>query len=365
MRRIPVILSLLLGLGLLGPALGETVREKVLPPRNDELARFLRSARVEQPWRVENLTIFPVVVDYRVAGGGFDCLTMEEAMDRDLLTISEYHGGRVNQVYVRNEGKLPVFLMSGEMIAGAKQDRTVSQDTLVAPHSKIALDVYCVEQGRWVQRTEHFSAAKAAAPASIRLRAEAAPAGAAQSEVWREVAGIQARTASTNETSSLYESYQSKQLQSALAAKREQAIAKMEALACRPQVNGVIVAVGNEFLAADLFYRPSLFHKLWPRLLDSYLLDAVNRPERGRRPSREDAESFLRSALSASQRERGTPGLGDLIELRGETMGSALIYRQAVVHLQLFPRVHLLAEPAARPRTPSLEFRREQLYRPR
>jgi hypothetical protein len=221
--------------------------------------------------------------------------------------------------------------------------------------------VYCVERGRWVQRTEHFLPARQAAPAGIRSTALAASPGAAQAEVWSEVAGYQARTRTENPTGSLQESYQSPQLRARLESERAAATREMALLWDRKQVHGVIAAVGGEIIAADVFYSPSLFRKLWPRLLDSYLVDAVSRPEGRGRVSQKEAERLLRSALGASRRERDTPGAGRLVELRGETMGSALIYRSAVVHLQIFPAVYALEGEPRRPRTPSLEFRRERL----
>jgi hypothetical protein len=45
-----------------------------------------------------------------------------------------------------------------------------------------------------------------------------------------------------------------------------------------PQIVGVIAAVNSEVIAADIFGDPTLFRKLWPKLLRAYAADAAENP---------------------------------------------------------------------------------------
>src|SRR5690348_10022468 len=57
--------------------------------------------------------------------------------------------GDVNQVLVSNASKLPLLLYEGELILGARQNRTIDAPCLVPKGTDLRVPVSCVEQGRW------------------------------------------------------------------------------------------------------------------------------------------------------------------------------------------------------------------------
>jgi hypothetical protein len=59
---------------------------------------------------------------------------------------------------VENLSRKNIFIASGEIIAGGRQDRMVSRDTIMlASQQKIQLPVMCVEEGRWSEKEKKFS----------------------------------------------------------------------------------------------------------------------------------------------------------------------------------------------------------------
>src|SRR4029077_11273513 len=79
----------------------------------------------------------------------------EEVYDDAISqTATLYPAGNVNRLMVVNRSDKPLYLMPGEVIVGGSQDRTVAQSAIIAANSEpIAIDVYCVEHGRWGGRS--------------------------------------------------------------------------------------------------------------------------------------------------------------------------------------------------------------------
>ena len=110
-------------------------------------------------------------------------------------------------------------------------------------------------------------------------------------------------------------------------------------------------------LTADLFGSRALFLQLWPRLLDSYIVDAVGRDTGGAAPDAVRVRRWLRGVGSAERQVKKTPGSGALYQLGGDGLiGSALVYDGGVVHMELFAK-----EPGEPVTFNRLDFRRDRL----
>jgi ARG and Rhodanese-Phosphatase-superfamily-associated Protein domain len=159
------------------------------------------SLRVLAPITHGNLTIFPIV-----GGPDYDTspfITLDEGVRAGTVVVTEqgslqglvrrgqpvtrHAGAQVNELVLVNNSDRPLLLLAGEIVTGGKQDRVIGADRLVPPKSDpIDLSVFCVEPGRWVGQSEHFSSMKSQmAQPSVRVPAMAAK---DQHEVWNEVA---------------------------------------------------------------------------------------------------------------------------------------------------------------------------------
>ncbi len=331
-----------------------------VPPTSliNPVEALLRSAHVEEPWQWEGLTVFPVVLKPVRSFG--DALTLDEALAKGVLSISEIGHGQVNRVIAHNRSDRHIYLMAGEALGGAKQDRMVAEDVLLPPHGRLEIAVWCVEHGRWTEGKE-FRSGGFIAPALVRRKA----AQTSQTDVWEGVA--EAQRAAGAPAGSLATVAKSKAVQEKMRPYRDRLLSLPDR---REGTCGVIVAYGRDgfgsahhtWLAADIFYEPALFERLWPKLLDSYLMEVSSRSPRWEKPSVRDAEDFLGQLFWARHFSRPTPGAGRRVELRGDSIyGSALVMGPSVIHLEAFPGAHILREDRPRPLPPSLQYRRNRL----
>ena len=126
------------------------------PPPNVELAKVLDGLRIEEPISHGPLHVFPLRNSRRAKEGLF--LLLEDGLEVGTLRVEELNeAGSVPELRVVNEGSLPVLILEGDELVGAKQNRVVNSSVLVAAYSDLTLPVSCVERGRWSYRSRGFS----------------------------------------------------------------------------------------------------------------------------------------------------------------------------------------------------------------
>ena len=78
---------------------------------------------------------------------------------------------RPNELKIENTGGEPVFIQSGDIVKGGRQDRTLTTSLILPPHSgEIPIASFCVEHGRWSQRGTEDPATFASAAEAIPSR---------------------------------------------------------------------------------------------------------------------------------------------------------------------------------------------------
>lgn len=319
------------------------------------ISEVLGNVRVGRPLQYQSLTIFPLTL---TGSEGRPYVTMDKAVDRGWVVFSELDRAEVNTVLVENRSSQYVFLLAGEMISGAKQDRMVGQDILLPPKSgPIKFQVFCVEHGRWVAQSDHFGSARVNAPLAVR---KAGAIDQDQGMVWERVAEKRAENSVMAGSGGSYlEVPKAPQVQGLMKPYKDALIALPRT---SPEGSGVAVAVGDQILCVDLFGSKGLFQDLYPKLLDSYVTDAMNKPKAWRGVTQRDVEDLIARARNADEREVPTPSAGWAEEIKANRVsGTALFDKGSLVHLDLFPKDQVVREPIT-PRSlpPNLDFRREQ-----
>lgn len=296
-----------------------------------ELEGFVDSLSVEDSLHYKNLHVFTLTSDAKKDFSSV--LTLDEALKKDVLDIYEEDEGNVPVVEVKNHSKSYVFLMSGEIIAGGKQDRMIQKDTLIPPKSgKFKVSVYCTEEGRWEETTEKFYSPKAMVGIKVKKAAEVSK---DQGAVWNEVAGYGTDLSVSSPTGAFKGVLDDKDVQ-------KKSKKYVDALEKAPSISkntvGVVVAVGDEIIAADIFSSPSLFQRFWRKLLKSYVLEAIDKDDEGN-VTKKEAEKFLAQVYKADVVEEPSTGSGELFSLKsGKITASALLFKDTVLHMDVFPR---------------------------
>ena len=256
-------------------------------------------------------------------------LTLDDALPLGFRVGEVDAAGSVPELLVRNPLEHDVLLYDGEELVGAKQNRILNVTVLVAAQSETVIPVSCVEEGRWSQQTATFAAARHHAYPELRRRkaetlaAEPMARGVAQAAVWDEVAAKSARLGVNSPTRAQDDIFKS----------RERDLdALRRAFPLQAGQAGAVVSVGGG-VCLDYVSRPEAFALLYPKLLDGYLLDALDAPV-----TKPTALNKFVGALEAGARSRRrSVGLGDDIRLRGDAVvGSALDVDGELVQLCAF-----------------------------
>ena len=284
-----------------------------------------------------DLVVFPVRTTVRVVGGGY--LTLEEALAKGVLIITEAGEGNVNQLLVTNTSDHPIYIMAGTVIIGGKQDRTIQDDVIILPHTKkMPLPVYCVEHGRWHGETTAFGAAPGVANLQVR---KASQVDRSQQGVWDNVAKSNEALGTKTETGTYRAILGSGSVQKRVS---EYVSALRPKLLGGDDVVGCVVAVRGKLVAADVFADPALFRHLWPKLLESYATEAMSSGPATtavRVPSQREAQAFLDRGAAGQARTVSTANETTVRELTGkgvvviETKSGAAA---APVHQSFFAR---------------------------
>ncbi len=312
-----------------------------------ELAAYLDRVEIAEPISYRRLSVYPVLLDRDLDLRG-RWLTLDNAISRGVLIVTEKGGsGSVPVVVVENRSRDEhVLIVSGEVLSGGKQTRTVRQDVAVAPGQRIELDVFCVEPHRW-EGSAAFSAGKVLVPPSIQLELRR---GADQERVWAEVARNNEALRAENPTGSLELAMKSASVRDRLDEVRR---------AITPNVPrgtmGFIFVDRGRALGAELFGSEDLARDLLPKLLDSYAVECVvigrgDAEPQGRPDHRAAIEFFERVCRAGSDRAH-TPGTGSGIRTRaGDLLGDGVSVGGTLVHYGVQASHRIVPMPVPRPR---------------
>jgi hypothetical protein len=213
-------------------------------------------------------------------------IPLAEALEKGIVRVNET--GDVNHLTAENlSPQFYVFIQSGDIVKGGKQDRTIGQDVVLAPKSgKVSLNAFCVEQGRWrprgKEKVQQFSSSKKRLSSKgLKIAAKKAK---SQAEVWKAVAQEQEKLSrklgksviSRASDTSLQLTLENKDLQ-------KESDAYVQAIAPKAletnDIVGYAYAINGEFNTADIYESNALFKKMWAKALEAAACEAVAAPE--------------------------------------------------------------------------------------
>ena len=296
------------------------------------LKRLLSELYVGEPLVYRKVRLHPLQlkngskVHYQVLG--------DKSVD-GLVSLEETTAaGTVSRLRVRNGSDQCVFILDGTTLTGSKQNRVVNLSVLLAPQSVTDIPVSCVERGRWWYTTQTFNPST---PCDIGLRSQMCVGTTAslkrskevhvdQGQVWSHVDKVLGAAGAFSATGAYHAAF----------ANWDETLSEYHAHLPLPEgASGVAVEIDGGLEVVDLFDRADTLAKLWPRLVRSYSVAAIN-PFTGR-GSNTCVRKFLDDALSGHPDTFQTVGIGTSARLETSTAaGAALLFNDGVVHLSLF-----------------------------
>lgn len=238
------------------------------------------SYRISAPYSHKNLTIY--LIHGKDETNKSNILTLQEAMQRGILRV--YETDDVNELEVQNISKqFDVFIQSGDIVKGGKQDRVLAVSIIIAARSgRVKIDAFCVESGRWQKRgNEDVGQFSSSNDRIVSKELKLAANGArSQTEVWEKVSEAQQKL-SRNVGGSVTSASSRSSLQLSLengkvAATADEYVRALSGLiAGKSDVIGYAFAVNGELNSADIYVSNALFKKLWPRMLKAAAVEAL------------------------------------------------------------------------------------------
>ena len=320
--------------------------------------------RISAPYTHKNLTIF--LIHGADTSSNKNLITLQEALEMKVFKV--YETEDVNELIVENiSPKYDVFIQSGDIVKGGKQDRVLAISIIVPRNSgKVSIEAFCVEAERWEGRgnenKKEFSSSEerivskelkiatqgkqiasgsgngdgygegngsamspglvappASAAGSVRAGGTASEvvtvAGrGSQTEVWNEVANAQ-KNLSVNVTADVTVNASSSSLQLSLENKklekaREGFVKKLSDITKdKTDVIGYAFAINGKINSADIYLSNQLFIKVWPKMLKAAVTEAIsldNKPRESSEPTAGDISNFLAEADKGTKKERRT-----------------------------------------------------------
>jgi hypothetical protein len=300
------------------------------------IRQLLAHVRLGDAQSHAGLTMFPLL-----DGGGREppYLALRQALALGTVAIEEVSdAGSVPTLAVRNDGDTPVLLLHGEELIGAKQNRVVNVTMLVPAKSLLKIPVSCVEQGRWHFKSRKFGDSEHTMYSDGRRRhlrdvelslRQRGTREADQQRVWNDIRGKMGRMGAASQTGAMSDAY------------AHTARSRGEYLEAFHPVDGQVGALfllDGGWAGLDLFDSPATLGVVFPKLVNSWAIDALEPRQAGRgSPAVTRAEALLAAVAVAEEWESPAVGLGREVRLQHEGLtAAALVHDDTVIHLTAF-----------------------------
>ena len=297
---------------------------------------LLKTIEIGSSTTFENLTMYPLL---GASEQKPEYITLDQALASKSASVTEVsESGSVPDLLFRNDGDMPVLLLDGEELIGAKQNRVLNLSILAPANKTITIPVSCVEAGRWSRRTPEFQSSgrsmyargRAAKSGQVSMSMRSGHSRSDQSEVWRDISAKAERMSVASDTQAMSDIYESR------GEKLGEYLTKFEKAA--HQI-GAMFEIDGVVAGLDLFNKETTLSWVLPKLVRSFALDAVEvSADQKTEASAERAAQFIGLTVEAALERFPAAGLGEDLRLTSRSVsGGALNVDGAIMHLYAFP----------------------------
>ena len=297
---------------------------------------FLLNLNFGQAQTFKNMAVIPI---FSKTNSSPQYLTLKEAMDIGVLTIEELSSsGSVPELKAINKGKMPILILDGEEIIGAKQNRVLNTTVLLKEESETIIPVSCTEQGRWDNTSAKFSDSDMITAQKVRFEKNMSVNKslefnrsfvADQSKVWSEIYLYQNDADYSSSTGAMRDVFEYK---------AESLNNYLDSFKFSPGQNGVFVFINGNVIGFDYVSLSTAYETLHLKLLKSYAMDAVlSSDDKDYNVSEEKAKELIDKLTNSNVKIFDSVGYGKDFRFTGKGLiASSLVWQENIIHMACF-----------------------------
>lgn len=249
----------------------------------------------DSAWEYKSLQLIPIRPKSPGGSPNPRIVSLNKAIKEGSATISERGSASTENVHwlrINNKSEQTIFVASGQMFTGGRQDRMITKDTLLEPtgHDQY-IPVMCIEEGRWSDKEKKLLYNNYA---NMKLR-QVLDKTKNQVLVWKEIFS-QLDSANFNSPTFAYNAL--KQNKSYLAQEEEYFRYFIEKFKQSDSTMlGFVCVTGNRVIGCDIFAYKDMFYDELEPLLYGYISEALMH---GAAPmlTKEDIEEYMDQILT-------------------------------------------------------------------
>ena len=304
---------------------------------DDMMAKYFSGIEFGELKQFGVMGVIPV---YNNNPGKEEYLTLKEAMVQDLLKITELNdSGAVPELKVMNNAEIPILILDGEELIGAKQNRIVNTSILLREKFETIIPVSCVEQGRWSYTSKNFKDSDRIASSKLRnvkstsVKRSVETSGeylSDQRAVWNEVHKLQDEMDVNSSTSAMGDVYD---------AKSDDLQEYVKAFELMEGQKGLLVFIESEIIGLDVVSNESAYKDLHKKLIKSYALDSMVQRDKIIKSdiNVDKAKEFIKEITKSNESKNDSVGYGLDYRFASQLYtGSSLVYNGEVIHASFF-----------------------------
>jgi hypothetical protein len=300
------------------------------------ITKYISSFEFGELQHYKNMGVIPLLSSL---DGAPDYLTLKAALELKKLTITEVSkSGSVPELKANNEAEIPVLLLDGEEVVGAKQNRVLNTTILLKEKSETVIPVSCTEQGRWAYSSQELKDSDTVMSTSLRsvkaksvsdTLADSREYRSDQGTVWNAIEALSEEAGAESETGAMKAVFE---------VKKKDLDAYLQAFVSVPDQKGLLALVDGKVAGCDFVSLQSAYSQLHPKLVKSYAVDALlQREPKTERPDVKSKESFFADVAGCQEKKYESVGKGWDFRFEGKNIvGSALKVEEKVIHMAFF-----------------------------
>ena len=307
------------------------------------ILRTIDGLHLGQTVQYKNLSIIPIFSNNTSTP---DFISLKEGLDKGLVEITEVsESGSVPTLRVINNSSKKLFIMDGEELVGAKQNRIVNTSMLLGGNSSFDVPVSCTEKGRWKYNSRKFQdsgivmSSKARYAKSERVtkslrRMEGYNAN--QSSIWKDIEKMHRKYSTSSNTRAMKDAFLQKQ---------NDIQEYLDAFPIQENQKGMFVFQNGKLVGGEYVSNAKVYGDLHEKLLKSFSIEAMHdKIDYQADPFDliQEASRNLNSLKDATATVHKPVGLGSDIRLEADkAKASVLEYDNEDLHISIYPKAEV------------------------